>query len=133
MVCIYKVKWCNKYKTILCKKNVKCLCKIKTKKFTPHNLKQIEDHKKIIAKPYTPIKREGSSSTKGLLESRVKRFTQKQPDPLELLKGEPKLCKAYIQKLRGRDFDDEEDTSLTASSTHSDWYGGPHSQDHYDL
>jgi len=59
MVWIYKVRWWTKYKTILCSKaNVEFFCITKTKKFTLHTLKQIEDYKKITVGPSTPVKRE---------------------------------------------------------------------------
>ena len=118
VVRIYKVRWCNDFKIILCgKENVTHFLSTNTKIDTLFNLAQIEAPPKqpALAQP-TPSKMETSSSTKR--SSHSSGLTQRQKDLLEALNEEPVLRKVYLQKFMAEDHtSDHSDKAGSSAST----------------
>lgn len=129
MVRIYKIKWWNEYKTILCgKENVDHYCKTKSKKYTLQNLCQKGGP--AIAKEDSP-----ASSTKAC----DKGLSQKEREILEVLKEDPVMRQKFLQHiLDKKDDSDDEPTSSAGSSTNKPikskrWADYEDSQDPYDM
>ena len=131
MVRIYKVKWCNEYKTNLCgKENVEYFCKIKTRKFILYNHHTFEKKKEVLG-PSTPMKTNSpTTSTKAC----VKGLWQKEKEILELLKDDPNMRQIFSQKILDKaDNSDDEIVNSIASSTKPKQDDYQDSHDPYDL
>lgn len=137
LVRLYKVKWWNEFKMILCsKENVEHFCRTRTKKFTLHNLHLLEGPQPDVG-PSTPVKKERSSSR----DSKFKGLSQKEKDLLEYLKDDPSMRQMVLQKILAKQDDgsDGETVSSAASSAPPKpfkpkaWADYEDSQDPYDM
>ena len=125
LVCVYKHKWWNEFKTKLCcSENVEHYCRTKTKKFTLHNLHTFEAQ----TGPSTPQKKKESPAS----SSKNKGLSQKEKDVLEFLKDDPEMRKIFPQKIldKANDFDDDASSTASNNKKHNMYQD---SQDPYDM
>jgi len=129
LVRIYKIKWWNEFKSILCsKENVEHFCKTNTKKFTLHNLHLFEKNAKIELS--TPTKKERSSSS---TKTKAKGLSQKERDLLEYLKDDSSMRQIVLQKILDKKGESDDDETLSsAASSSPPKPGDPYFQDSQD-